>query len=331
MKKREGFRHLTGYDRDRIQALRESGHIQKDIARVLFVSKGTVSRELKRNPTRVGRYVAARAHKDANEKRSHSKRPGMKIEANPDLKRFIVRELKRLRSPDEIAGHMKRTGMYLRVGTAAIYKWLYSEDGRSYCRYLCTRRSRKRRQSRAGRRTLIPDRISLHDRPDSPDLVHVEGDLFVSPRTSKACGLLVVAKDSRLFMGSLMPNKTTAVIVPAMRRVASALHPDTCTLDNGIENIHHRDFGVSTYFCDKGAPWQKPSVEGGIGLVRRWFFPKGTDLAAISDDTYQSLLHLLNGKYRKSLGYRSAYEVAIERGIISKVPRISLSKAVAFR
>ena len=255
----------------------------------------------------------------------------MKIEENPDLKWYIVSQLRRLRSPDEIAGRMKRAGASPRVGTAAIYKWLYSADGTPYCKYLCTKRSRKRRQKKLGTRVLIPDRISLHDRPDEEHLVHAEGDLFVSPRTSKACGLLVVVNDSKLFIGSLVSNKTTAVIVPAMRKVVSRIAADTCTFDNGIENIHHREFGISSYFCDKGSPWQKPHIEGGIGLIRRWFIPKGTDLSKIPDTTFQSQLHLLNGKYRKSLGYRSAYEVAIERGIISKVPRISLAKAVAFR
>jgi IS30 family transposase len=331
MKKRESFRHLTDHDRDRIQALRESGHTQKEIAAILFVTKATISRELKRNSTRVGRYIAIRAQKDAEEKRSRAKRPGMKIEENPSIKRFVIKELKRLRSPDEIAGYMKKTGMHPRVGTAAIYKWLYSEGGKQYCTYLCTRRQKKRRQSRFGKRQLIPERISLRQRPDSPGLVHAEGDLFVSPRTSKACGLLVVAKESKLFMGSLVDNKTTAMIVPAMQKITRTLNADTCTLDNGIENIHHRQFGVATYFCDKGSPWQKPDVEGGIGLIRRWFIPKGVDLDDISDETYQSQLHLLNHKYRKSLGYRSAYEVAIERGIIDRVPKISLAAAVAFR
>ena len=92
-----------------------------------------------------------------------------------------------------------------------------------------------------------------------------------------------------------------------------------------------KETGVPTYFCDRGSPWQKPHIEGSIGLIRRWFLPKGTDLAAIPDKTFQSQLHLLNNKYRKSLGYQSAYEVARERGIIKRVPRISLSKAIAFR
>jgi IS30 family transposase len=194
MKKRAGFRHLTDHDRDRIQALRESGHTQKDIARVLFVTKGTVSRELKRNPTRVGRYVAVRAQENADEKRSHSKRPGMKIEANPELRRYIIQQLMNLRSPDEIAGRMKRVGATPRVGTNAIYKWLYAPAGKRYCRYLCTRRPSKKRQKRAAKKVLIPDRISLHDRPDTPGLVHAQSDLFVSPTRlhDTACGLVVV-------------------------------------------------------------------------------------------------------------------------------------------
>lgn len=333
MKKREGFRHLTAEDRDRIHALYGYGHDQEDVARVLGVNPSTVSRELNRYGRRTWRYSATQAQKDADEKRKHSKRPGMKVEGNPALKHFIIRELKALRSPDEIAGRMKRDGITPRVGTPAIYKWLYSDAGKPYCRYLCTRRSRKRRQHRLGKRILIPDRISLNDRPESLDLVHAEGDLFVSPRTtgSKVCGLLVVTKNEKLLAGSLIPDKTSRIVVPAMRSALRVANPDTCTLDNGIENVHHRDFGIDTYFCDPGSPYQKPHVEGSIGLIRRWFLPKGTDLSKIPNDVFQSQLHLLNHKHRKSLGYRSAYEAALERGIIDRVPRVSLSKAVAFR
>src|SRR3989344_731351 len=333
MKKREGFRHLTEHDRDRIHALYGQGHDQSDIADVLGVDKGTISREINRYDRKTWRYNAVRAQKDAEEKRTHSKRPGMKIEAHANLKRFIIGELQKLRSPDEIAGRMKRDNLTPRVGTAAIYKWLYSEEGRQYCRYLCTRRTKKRRQGRASKRVLIPDRISLRKRPESPELVHAESDLFVSPtkRCDKTCGLLMVEKSSKLLAGSLVQNKTTKVIVPAVQRIVSSINIDDLTLDNGIENVHHRDFGLPAYFCDKGAPYQKPDVEGSIGLIRRWFLPEGTDLSKIPDDTFQSQLHLLNHKYRKSLDYRSAYEVAQERGIIKRIPRISLSKAVAFR
>ena len=333
MKKRQGFKHLTAKDRDRRHALYGHGHSQVDIGKVLGVTKGTISRELRRYDRKTWRYSATCAQKDAEAKRSHSKSPGMKIESNPALKQHIITELRRLRSPDEIAGRMKKKKVRVRVGTAAIYKWLYSESGTPYCRYLCTRRMRKKRQDRATKRVLIPDRVSLENRPIAHGLVHAEGDLFVTPTKlhDPTCGLLVVVPEVHLLVGSIVPNKTTKVIVPAMQNVITKLPLDTCTFDNGIENVHHKEFGVDAYFCDQGAPWQKPHVESSIGLIRRWFLPKGTNLGAVSNMTFQSQLHLLNHKYRKSLGYRSAYEVALERGIIAVVPRISLSSAVAFR
>lgn len=333
MKIKKGFRHLTQEDRDRIHALYGHGHNQNDVARVLGVNKGTISRELSRYGRTTWRYHAVRAQKDADEKRTRSKRPGMKIADDPVLKHHVIAQLRRLRSPDEIAGRMRRNQLCPRVGKNAIYKWLYSEDGKPYCRHLCTRRTRKKSPSHLGKRVLIPDRIPLSLRPVSPLLVHAERDLFVSPRNSnsKHAGLLIVVPDAKLFAGSVLHNRESLTVVNAARRHFRHLHADTNLVDNGIENVRHQEIGVPTYFCDKGSPWQKPHVEGGIGLIRRWFIPKGTDLGTVPDQTFQSQLHLLNGKYRKSLGYRSAYEVALERGIIERVPRVSLSKAVAFR
>lgn len=333
MRKRKEFRHLRAKDRDRLHALYLYGHSQKAIAEVLGVHPGTVSRELGRYGKKTWRYSATRAEEDAKAKRKKSKRPGMKIAEHPRLRRHIITELKKLRSPDEIAGRLKKEGSALRVGKNAIYKWLYSEDGKPYCRYLCTKRTKKRSPRRLGKKVLIPNRISLRYKPETPGLVHAEGDLFVSPTRlkEKTSGLLVVVPEVHLLQGSIIPNKTSAVVVPAMRRITTSLPLDTCTFDNGVENVHHTEFGVDAFFCDPGSPWQKPHVESSIGLIRRWFLPKGTDLSKIPEAVFQAQLHLLNHKYRRSLGYRSSYEASLERGIIKRVPRISLKAAVAFR
>ncbi|KKS39572.1 MAG: Integrase catalytic region [Candidatus Gottesmanbacteria bacterium GW2011_GWA2_42_16] len=333
MKNPRQFKQLDQLGRDRIHALYGNGHNQKEVALVLGVDPSTISRELARYGRSTWRYSAVRAQADADLKRSQSKRPGMKIETNPELKRYIITQLKRLRAPDEIAGRMKKAGAIPRIGTNAIYKWLYSPPGQPYCQYLCTKNKHKKKQSRLGKRILIPDRISLRQRPNEPGLVHGEGDLFVSPTKThdKTSGLVVVIPETHLLTGNLIPNKTKLVIVPAVQKITSSLFLDDCTFDNGIENIHHREFGVPSYFCDRGAPWQKPHIESSIGLIRRWFLPKGTKLGTVTDEIFQSQLHLFNGKWRKSLGYRSAYEASLERGIISRVPRISLKKAIAFR
>lgn len=333
MKKRKSFTHLREQHRDRIHALYGNGYTQKDIADVLGVNPGTISRELGRYGRKTWRYNATRAEEDAKEKRSLSKCAGMKIEAYPELKKRIVTELKDMRAPDEIAGRMKKEKLPIRIGTNAIYKWLYSDYGKKYCKYLCSRKVRKRSQSRKNKRYLIPNRIFLRDRPNDEMQIHGESDLFVSPTNlhSRIVGHMTVVPMAHLLTGQLIANKSPVTMVASMKVVQKKISVTTWTMDNGIENQYHEQFGIPSYFCTPGSPWQKPYVECSIGLARRWFLPKGTDLAQVSDETFQSMLFTLNHKYRKSLGYRSAYEVAIECGIIKKVPRLSKQKAIAFR
>jgi transposase, IS30 family len=331
MKKRESFRHLTQKDRDRIHGMYRHGYDQKTIAEVLGVNPATISRELKRYPRKTYKYSAIAAQKDADIKRSHSKTPGMKIEAHLELRQYIIKQIQKLRSPDEIAGRMKKKGVIPRASKNAIYKWLYSPHGSKYCRFLCTKRVRKKKQSRLGKKIVIPDRISFKHRPILG--IHAERDLFVSPKNSHstASGMMIVIPEAKLFSGSIIPNRKPNTVDTSILQKLKHLHIDTFLADNGIENIHHTKLPVPSYFCDRGSPWQKPHIEGGIGLVRRWFIPKGTNLSTVPDELFQSQLHLLNHKYRKSLGYKSAYEVALERGIIKRVPKQSLSKAIAFR
>jgi IS30 family transposase len=304
-----------------------------DIARILGRDKGTISRELKKYTNKHHRYRATVAQKTAQAQRTGSKVVGMKIEGNPLLKARIIRELKELRSPDEIVGRMKRDEVSPRVGTNAIYKWLYSDYGTEYCQYLCTKKKRKIKQSRLSKRHLIPNRISIKQRPDDAIQIHGESDLFVSPTRlhTKVVGHLVILPDTKLLVGTFLTNKSPKTMVTSIQHIETLVPVTTWTLDNGIENVYHEQFTVPAYFCTPGSPWQKPHVENSIGLTRRWFLPKGTDLATVSEDTFQSMLHVFNHKYRKSLGYQSAYEASLERGIITKIPRLSKHPAVAFR
>jgi IS30 family transposase len=330
--KRKPFSHMRQEGRDRIEALLDAGHLQKEIAKILKVDKSTVSRELARHKTAKGRYDAKRAQEKALVSRSNSKYQGMKIEACPPLKQDIIAELKRHRSPDEIAGRMKREKRIPRVGTNAIYKWLRSSLGERYCRYLCTKRKRKKKQKKLPKREMIPNRISIHDKPQHAGLVELEGDTFLSPkrlRTTES-GFLGSVRGVHLLVGTKLPNLKPTTMTLGVERSTKPLAADLLILDNGIENKRHEDFPLDTYFCDPHSPWQKPHVEGDIGLLRRWFIPKGTDLRGVSERQLQTYLHILNHKHRKSLGYASAYEIGLKRGIIETIPEKSLAVEVAF-
>lgn len=314
--KKRTFKHLTQDDRDRMEILLTHGHTQKDIAMTLHVSESCISRERKRQ-RRNGYYDASTAQHKADVKRSNSKYQGMKIQTCPALRKRIITLLGEYRSPDEISGRLQLEGYAPPISTKAIYTWLYSTWGQPYCRYLCTKRWKKKKQQRTGKREMIPDRIPLSLRPQEG--VHAQGDLFVSSHNTVS-GALIVVPDTQLIIGTFIPNRKPATMVKAVNDMIEHIRIDDVTWDNGIENKNHKEIAVPSYFCDPHSPWQKPDVENTIGLLRRWFVPKKTDLSQISESVLQKHLHYLNHKWRKSLGYKSAYEVSLELGIIQKIP-----------
>lgn len=319
-KERRHFRHLNQSDRDRIEALLRAGHKREEIAEILGFDTGSISREINKRRCENGIYSSTVAQHKAGIKRSNSKYQGMKIEKYPKLRQHIILELKKHRSPDEIAGRLKRLKILPRVGVNAIYKWLYSPWGQRYCKYLCTKRHKKKKQKKKAKREMIPNRVSLRKRPEKGE--HGEGDIFVSPTKSgsKRNGAIICLPSSQLLTGIMIKNKKPAIMEQAVKKITSWILIDDLTLDNGIENRYHEQFGLNTYFADPHSPWQKPHVENNIGLLRRWFIPKKTDLRKISEKQFQEYLHILNSKYRKSLGYRNAYEVALGNGAIKKLP-----------
>lgn len=320
---RNTFVHLDSYARDRIEALWCAGHTKTEIAGVLGVHKSTVSREIRYRRRKDGAYSAAAAEHKAGVKRSYSKYQGMKIEKHPNLKTYIIQELKRLRSPDEIAGRMRREKRPLRVSTDAIYKWLRSVFGQQYCRYLCTKRSWKKRQRQnMPKRMMIPNMTSVHSLSTSIRngklSGHFEGDTFVSPKrahTTESVAILV-EKRSTLLVAQKIRGMSPSLMAQAVHDMQDRVNIKSLTLDRGIENRWHEQFGVPSFFCDSHAPWQKPRIEGSIGLARRWFWPKGTDLSTVSEEELQMGIFILNSKYKKSLRYRSAFEVAMESGTL---------------
>lgn len=289
---------------------------QKDIAQVIGVHPSRICRELENRKKMDGRYSASMAGQKALVKRGNSKYQGMKIERYPELRKHIVSELKKLQSPDAIAGRMKKENWKVRVSGDAIYRWLRSSFGQSYCKYLCTKRYRKKPRTNTPERHIISNMVSVHAMPPDLGLV-TEGDAFLSPRKmSKTSGILVVWRETKLFKGDLVKSLRPIHTTRVMRKIHSENTSDAMILDQGGENREHERFKVETYFCDPASPRQKPLVESSIGLCRRWFWPKRTNLALVSKEEFQENLEILNNKYRKSLQYQSPNEASRERGIL---------------
>ena len=269
MKKRE-FSHITENDRDRIEILLGQGFKQREIAKVLDKSKSAISREISKRKLSAGIYKAFDANVKAKVKRSNSKYQGMKVETDTSLQARIIKEIKTGRSPDEIAGMLRDEGFD--IGKDAIYKWLYSVYGDKYCKYLCTRRKRKKPQKKKTERTLIPNRVPLEWRPVGG--IHAQGDTLVSGRQSSAAASMIVLEKSKLMLGNRLNSMKSEEMKNSVNHLLKNIPVDDLTLDNGIENRLHEEFLIPSYFCAPHHPWEKPLVEQSIGLLRRWCLPR---------------------------------------------------------
>lgn len=325
MKKRKYYQ-LNQFERDRIEAMLDGGFKIKDIAKVLKRNKGTISREIKRNELRrdgnkkEGEYDSSLAQKKIKFRRRYSKFQGKKILDNDDLRKYIIKKLKRGWSPDLISGRMKLDKKPFFASKNLIYEWLYSSSGQKYCKYLCTRRYGKKKRRKKQKKTLIPNRIGIEKRP-RVSWGFCEGDTIVSGKKTRSKSSLVVTYQNKTKytgirkISCLKPNLFNKAILD----IKKSQVVNTLTLDNGIENQYHEKIKIPTYFCDPYSSWQKGGVENINRMIRR-FVLKGSDISKYSNEYIKEIENFLNNLPRKSLNYKTPKEVMIENNLLIKKP-----------
>jgi IS30 family transposase len=309
------YRRLSRNERDEIAVLLARKWPIRKIAFLMSRSHGTISRELKRNQGKKG-YGPIQAHLTAHGRQHKAHCPPPKLTLDLPLRNRVTRELKQGWSPEIIAGRLKRERGHPVIGHEAIYRWIYA-DARELIPSLV--RSHRRRQSRSSRpwpRRLIPQRVSINQRPLEINLRqapgHWETDLVWG---SGSCALQVlVERQTRLVRLKILPNKTAQASYDALCLLFSSIHPGlrhTITYDNGVENLLHLEinqrFQMRSFFCEPYHAWEKGTVENTNGLVRR-FLPKKTNLDTVSSARIQRIEDWLNNRPRKCLKFQTAVE-----------------------
>ena len=297
----------------------------RSIAGRLRRAPSTVSREISSNGGRQ-RYRAHRAEQAAC---GRARRPKpAKLMGCPQLRQVVEAKLASRWSPQQIAGWLARTypdDRELQVSHETIYMSLFVQPRgalrKELTRYLRTRRmvrrSRAARAANAHGQGQLRDIVHISARPaEAADRAvpgHWEGDLLLGRGNSAIATL--VERTSRIALLVRLPNGRSSEPVLAALAERMATLPEqlvrSLTWDQGKEMAQHARFtmdtGLQIYICDPRSPWQRGTNENTNGLLRQ-YFPKGTDLAGVSQEELDAVAAELNGRPRQTLDWRSPSE-----------------------
>lgn len=308
-----GYKHLTKVDRTEISILLNKGYSVRDIAKAINYNPSSISREITNNSVN-GIYDPFKANHKAYVHRKYSKFQGMKIRNNRELENRIIKDLKLSQTPEEIAGRLKfENNNQTVVSTKCIYKYIYSIFGKELGQYLPSKRVRpKKRKKKRIKKIIIPNRISIHLRPEivlvNEQFGHFEGDTLGRPKNDNDTLVGVVERKSLYFLAERVKRLKYSI-----NGFKSTLNPHyeilkSLTLDNGVENAKYEELNVDTYFCDPYSSWQKPVIENTFGRLRR-FIPKGKKLSDYTDKELYDIIDLMNNTPRKKLGFKTPKEI----------------------
>ncbi|CAI4157396.1 IS30 family transposase [Streptomyces albidoflavus] len=317
-------RFLTMAERETIADMRRAGHSLRAIGRVLGRPASTVKREIDARAVD-GIYRPHRAQRAWAESRSRPK--DSKLAQDGPLRRFVADKLQEQWSPEQIC-HALVTEFPddegMRVSPETIYQAIYVQARgglrREVAAALRTGRTRRKPHRSPDQRTrrFVDEMVMISKRPpeveDRAVPGHWEGDLIVGPRSESAI-VTLVERSTRYVLLGYLPGGHTAeevrdVLVPLIQTLPSHLR-GSLTWDQGCEMAAHKQFtlatGVPVYFCDPHSPWQRGSNENTNGLLRQ-YFPKSTDLSVHSPEDLEHVAQQLNGRPRKTLGWKTPAE-----------------------
>ena len=315
------FKHFTIEEREKIQALLWQKTSIREIARVLGRSPSSVSREIKKNIPLHYQYTPRLANERALKKR---KCRGRKLRLKSwFIRRYVIDHLKAGYSPEQIASRISLEYPRESISHEAIYQYIYHRVHSDYLRVgyhdlrIYLKRRHKRRETkgmRKGQRIFKHKGFSIELRPQEVlkrrTIGHWEGDSMVSRKSRVGLNTLVERKTG-LVLISKIQNGTSKVTARTVIHRLKQLPCKTLTTDNGTENFAYEkiqeELKISCYFAHPYCSGERGTNENTNGLIR-WYFPKGTDFAKISNEAIQTVENILNSRPRKRLGWKTPLE-----------------------
>jgi len=312
------YQQLTPEKRYMLYALKQEGCSMRKIGEHIGVHYSTVSRELRRNRSKMGYRPAA--HRLAMNRRQQARKPE---KLTSEVKHLLSSYLKKHWSPEQIAGRLKLEGI-LEISHETIYKYIRNNKDNGGQVYKCLR-SKKPYRKKYGSlsRHALDSRISIDERPEIVDKKSRIGDWEVDTmvsRKDKAVLLTMVERVSKYTIIAQLESKHSYHLCKKMRRLLS-VHKEkvhTITSDNGTEFASHQKIAkhldADFFFAHPYSSWERGLNENTNGLIRQ-YFPKKTSFKNVTRDRLKQVMSNINNRPRKTLGYRTPKEVFFSQGV----------------
>lgn len=318
------FRKLAKEDRILISQWKNNGYSNIQIAKWLGRDKSTIGREIIRNNFEGKVYEPLHAQYQAKVKKNKAWEAKQPLKS-PKIYSYVMDKLRDGWSPEQIAGRLKfvehKDDPSWHICPETIYAFIYNPKNKGKRLWEYLRRKQGRRKEKGGRkaqRMRIPDRVSIHLRPEAIDerveIGHWEGDSIVGRFRTSGLHTAYERVTSLIRFERMISLDSDSSIVAQLkiyRGLPKELRRST-TLDNGSEHIKHgllkKLLGMETYFADPYSSWQRGGNENGNMWIR-YYFPKGTDFRWVSDEELKEVEVELNNRPRKRLQYLKPIEV----------------------
>jgi len=318
------YTRLSSQDRESIHKELAQGKGCNEIAKLLRRHPSTISREIRR--CGVQGYSPGLAQSDSDNKQKARRKGKRKISGSlvAIVEKYLLEERF---SPEQTSASLHKaypSDPSMHVSHETIYQYIYHHKDPYQKRLLvqCLRKrkkQRRRRKTTQEKRGIIPNMISIHERPEAAnqrqEAGHWEGDLVVG-KDHKSAILTLVERVSRFtIIETLDGDLSSKATVQACEKRLSQFPPElrkSLTYDRGREMFFHEQLtasiGIKVFFADPHAPWQRGSNENTNGLIRE-FFPKGTDFSLHSREEIKEVERLLNIRPRKILQFHTPQEL----------------------
>ncbi len=313
------YKHLTIEERYHIQAYKEAGYFQKEIAEKLAVHPSTISRELKKNSSKVyQRYSAKKADEVSQNRRMYSSRKS-NFKMVKKVTNYIVKYIEEDYSPEQVSATLKFK-YNINISFVRIYQYIEADkllggDLHTHLRFYHT--GHRRAKYGAKYKGKIKDRVSISLRPeiveDKQRIGDLETDTIVGANQKGA--ITTIVDRASMFVKISIPTSKKAIDIE--KETLRLLTPfkdkiHTITSDNGFEFSNHKNVSQALnceyYFCHPYSSWERGLNEYINGLIRQ-YIPKGTSFENITPKYIQMIEDKLNNRPRKSLNWKTPNEV----------------------